>query len=62
MEILANELTIGDIVVIVAGDVISGDGRLIEANNLMINESALTGESESVEKQTLPLHHGMFDC
>ncbi|WRK54402.1 cation-transporting P-type ATPase [Coprobacillaceae bacterium CR2/5/TPMF4] len=31
MEILANELTIGDIVVIVAGDVISGDGRLIEA-------------------------------
>ena len=57
MEILANELTIGDIVVIVAGDVISGDGRLIEANNLMINESALTGESESVEKQTLPLHH-----
>ena len=57
MEILANELTIGDIVVIVAGDVISGDGRLIEANNLTINESALTGESESVEKQTLPLHH-----
>ena len=57
MEIPANELTIGDIVVIVAGDVISGDGRLIEANNLTINESALTGESESVEKQTLPLHH-----
>lgn len=57
IEILANQLTVGDIVVIVAGDVVSGDGRLIEANNLMINESALTGESESVEKQTLPLHH-----
>lgn len=56
-EINSNEITVGDIVSIQAGDVISGDGRLIDANNLHINESALTGESNSVEKQLLPIKY-----
>ena len=35
-----------------AGNVIPADLRLLEANNLRIQEAALTGESEGVEKQT----------
>ena len=49
-EINSNEITIGDIVQIEAGDIVSGDGRIILSSNLQINESALTGEVDSVEK------------
>ena len=49
-EINANDLTIGDLVCIEAGDIISGDGRLLEANHLQVNESHLTGEVESIDK------------
>ncbi len=49
-EIDSSELTIGDIVVLDAGDVVSGDGRLIQVSSLQINESALTGEVDSVDK------------
>lgn len=52
VEIDSSNLTIGDIVYIEAGDVVGGDGRLIEASALQINESALTGETYSVDKQT----------
>ena len=58
-EINSNALTVGDIVSIEAGDVIVGDGRLKDANNLQINESALTGESNSVDKQLLAIQK---DC
>lgn len=51
-EVDSTELTIGDFVQIEAGDVISGDGRIIECSSLQINESALTGEVESVDKTT----------
>ena len=51
-EVDSTELTIGDIVQIEAGNVISGDGRIIECSSLQINESALTGEVESVDKTT----------
>lgn len=56
-EIMSNQITIGDLVYIEAGDVIAGDGRVIEANNLKINESALTGESVSVEKHPRVIKH-----
>jgi len=55
-EVSSEELTIGDIVYIEAGDVISGDGRVIEASSLQVNESALTGETVSVDKNMEPLH------
>src|SRR6056297_106014 len=42
----------GDIVIIDEGDRITADGRLIEADNLACDESALTGESEPVSKHT----------
>lgn len=43
-------LTIGDIVLLSAGDLIPGDLRLIESNNLHVSQSSLTGESEAIEK------------
>ena len=51
-EVDSTELTIGDLVQIEAGDVISCDGRILECSSLQINESALTGEVESVDKTT----------
>ena len=49
-EILSTELTVGDIVLIEAGDVISADARLLQAYSLQVNESSLTGEAVSVDK------------
>lgn len=46
----ADELVCGDIVILEAGDIVPGDGRLIENFSIKTNESALTGESESTEK------------
>ena len=50
-EIDAEQLVPGDILVLAEGDRIPADARLIEALNLEVNESALTGESNPVAKQ-----------
>ena len=49
------EVVVGDILIIEAGDFIAADARLIECNSLQVNESALTGESVSVEKSIAPI-------
>ncbi|NWG06699.1 MAG: cation-translocating P-type ATPase [Chloroflexi bacterium] len=54
-EISARELVPGDIIQLEAGNVLPADVRLLEAVNLRIQESALTGESEPVEKQIAAL-------
>ncbi len=54
-EIPAKDLVPGDIVHLEAGNVVPADLRLMECINLGIMEAALTGESESVQKQTAPL-------
>ena len=51
-NIPAEEVVVGDIVLLAAGDEVPADGRLIEASALQIDESALTGESVPVSKGT----------
>ncbi len=46
----ATELVPGDVLVLVEGDTVAADARLVEATSLRIQESALTGESASVTK------------
>lgn len=55
-EIAAEQLVVGDVVLIAAGDQVPADGRIIEAHALQIDESALTGESVPAVKDagTLP--------
>ena len=49
-SIPSEEVTIGDVVFLEAGDFVSADGRILENFSMKVNESALTGESVSVEK------------
>ena len=49
-EIASEDLVPGDILLLEAGDFVPADARLLEAVNLKAEESALTGESLSVEK------------
>lgn len=51
-EISARELVPGDVVLLEAGNAVPADLRIVESVNLRIQESALTGESEPVEKHT----------
>lgn len=46
----AKELIIGDIIALKAGDVVPADIRLVEVHDFMVEEAALTGESEAIEK------------
>lgn len=50
MEIPMDEVVVGDIVHLSAGDMIPADVRILEAKDLFISQSSLTGESEPVEK------------
>ena len=50
VEIPSREVVLGDILILEAGDLVVADGRIIENFSLQVNESALTGESESVNK------------
>jgi len=51
-QISAKDLVPGDILLIESGNVVPADARLIEAVNLKVQEAALTGESESVDKHS----------
>jgi Ca2+-transporting ATPase len=54
-QIAAEELVVGDIVLIAAGDQVPADGRIIAASSLQIDESALTGESTPAAKEATTL-------
>ncbi len=51
----ARELVVGDIVLLATGDRVPADLRLVESVNLRMDESSLTGESESVNKDINPV-------
>ncbi len=55
VEIPSAEVVPGDIILLEAGDLVVADGRVLENFSLKVNESSLTGESESVEKDTAPI-------
>ncbi|MEB3309518.1 MAG: cation-transporting P-type ATPase [Snowella sp.] len=52
IQIPSQELVPGDVVLLASGDKVPADLRLIEARSFQVNESALTGESVAVEKNT----------
>ncbi len=58
-EIEAKYLVPGDIILLKAGDRVPADIRLIESNNLQINEASLTGESWPVKKENKILKKGV---
>lgn len=51
MEISIAELVPGDVVQIAAGDMIPADLRIVEAKDLFVSQSSLTGESDPIEKK-----------
>ena len=54
-EIKSEEVMVGDVLILEAGDLVAADGRVIESFSLQINESSLTGESESINKLIAPI-------
>ncbi|MCW2522811.1 MAG: ATPase [Frankiales bacterium] len=59
-EIPAEQVVVGDVVLLAAGDEVPADGRLISANALQIDESALTGESEPAAKDAQTISIGQL--
>ncbi len=59
----SEELVVGDVVLLEAGDAVPADGRLLQCASLKVEEAALTGESVPVNKQieAIPLAQGAKD-
>ncbi|MBD2364437.1 cation-transporting P-type ATPase [Anabaena minutissima FACHB-250] len=55
VQVPSRDLVPGDVVLLASGDKVPADLRLVQSRNLQVNESALTGESVAVEKNTQPL-------
>ena len=51
-DISARELVPGDVVILETGNIVPADGRVLQSVNLRVEEAALTGESEPVEKDS----------
>lgn len=55
VDLAAEELVVGDLLIVEAGSMIAADARLLEGTDLRVEEAALTGESEPVEKTSAAL-------
>lgn len=55
-QVPSSQVAPGDVVLLEAGDLAVADGRLLECSRFQVNESSLTGESVSVEKQAAVLN------
>ena len=60
LEITATELVPGDVVLLEAGNIIPADIRFFETHQIKVDESALTGESHNVEKNSNTLPKGDY--
>ena len=54
-EIPMDELVVGDVVYLAAGDIVPADLRVLAAKDLFISQASLTGESEPIEKTASPI-------
>ncbi|WP_416336328.1 cation-translocating P-type ATPase [Calothrix sp. UHCC 0171] len=52
VQVPSTELVPGDLVLLASGDKVPADVRLVQSRDLQVNESALTGESVAIEKNT----------
>ena len=55
VEVASKDVVPGDILILEAGDLVVADGRILNSFSLQVNESALTGESTSVDKTENPI-------
>ncbi|HII02326.1 TPA: cation-transporting P-type ATPase [Methanosarcinaceae archaeon] len=62
LDVLASELVVGDVILLEEGDKVPADGRLIEANSLKVDNSALTGEAEPQLRSLNCTHPEMLEC
>lgn len=60
-EILLEEVVIGDIIYLAAGDMIPADVRILKAKDLFVSQASLTGESEPVEKTAVSVSPEDYD-
>ncbi len=58
LRVKTEELVVGDVILLEAGDAVPADGRILESASLQIEEAALTGESVPVNKAIDVLHLG----
>lgn len=58
-ELPVERLVPGDVVRLIAGDLVPADGRLIEARDLFVNQALLTGEPYPAEKHAVDLPHAV---
>ena len=56
IELPMDEVVVGDIIYLAAGDMVPADVRILQAKDIFINQSSLTGESEPVEKFAAPVN------
>ena len=56
VRVSSRNIVPGDLALLASGDKVPADLRLVQVRNLQVNESALTGESVAVEKDTQPLN------